>query len=364
MSKVLNVLYENKPCYNIYIEKDFDNFCHFLKKDVAKQYNKICIVSDSNVANLYLKNIHNSLVKEYNEVYYFIFEAGEASKNTRTVEKLYLELTNNHFDRHDLLVALGGGVVGDLTGFAAATYMRGIDFIQVPTSLLAQVDSSIGGKTGVDFLSYKNMIGAFYMPKMVYININTLKTLPRYQFSCGMGEVIKHGLIRDINYYRWLSSNYNDIISLNEESLEKMVNRSCEIKRDTVQIDPKEQGIRAHLNFGHTLGHSIERLADFKLGHGQCVALGMIAAIYLSWKAKCISESEYKGIISTLKLYDLPSEIDNISILDIIEVSKSDKKMIGDKVKFIYLKELGNADISTEFTSKDFESALKEIVKD
>ena len=362
MSHILNVNYENKHCYNIYIENSFDNFSHALSNDIVKNYNKICIVTDSNVAELYLNIFSDTINNLGSSIISFVFEAGEASKNMVTVEKLYQELINHHFDRGDLLIALGGGVVGDLCGFAAATYMRGIDFIQIPTTLLSQVDSSIGGKTGVDFLSYKNMIGAFYMPKMVYINISTLDSLPDYQFSCGMGEVIKHGLIRDNDYYYWLRYNQTQILDKNPAVLEELVLRSCKIKKDTVEIDPKEQGIRAHLNFGHTLGHAIEKLSDFSLGHGQCVSLGMVAAAYLSYKSSCISLNEYDEIIDTLKIFNLPVSINNLSIDAIISASKSDKKMIGSKVKFIYLKEVGEADISLDYSGDDFKNALEQVV--
>ena len=187
-----------------------------------------------------LKNI---LTKSFPQIFCYEFQAGEASKNTDTVNGVYEFLIQNHFDRHDLMIALGGGVVGDLTGFTAATYLRGIDFIQVPTSLLSEVDSSIGGKTGVDFMQYKNMVGVFYQPKLVYMNLNVLKTLPKDQLISGFGEILKHGLIRNHDYF---------------------------LKRDVVERDPKEKGERALLNFGHTIGHAVEKLSDFGLSHGVC----------------------------------------------------------------------------------------------
>ena len=280
MSKCINVKYEGKPLYNIVIEQSFDKLAEEFDK-LGVTGRKLCIVSDSNVAPLYAKHIEEQLLKTGNKVFTFVFEAGEANKNLDTVEDVYEFLIKNHFDRKDMLVALGGGVVGDLTGFTAATYLRGISFIQVPTSLLAQVDSSIGGKTGVDFRAYKNMVGAFYQPKLVYMNISVLKSLSDRLFNSGFGEIIKHGLIKDAAYYEWLRDNISNIKSRNSDALEQMIYVSCNIKREVVEKDPKEKGDRALLNYGHTLGHAIEKLMDFKLYHGECVTLGMIAALMM-----------------------------------------------------------------------------------
>ena len=281
MSKCINVKYEGKPLYNIVIEQSFDKLAEEFDK-LGVTGRKLCIVSDSNVAPLYAKHIEEQLLKTGNKVFTFVFEAGEANKNLDTVEDVYEFLIKNHFDRKDMLVALGGGVVGDLTGFTAATYLRGISFIQVPTSLLAQVDSSIGGKTGVDFRAYKNMVGAFYQPKLVYMNISVLKSLSDRLFNSGFGEIIKHGLIKDAAYYEWLRDNISNIKSRNSDALEQMIYVSCNIKREVVEKDPKEKGDRALLNYGHTLGHAIEKLMNFKLYHGECVTLGMIAALRIS----------------------------------------------------------------------------------
>ena len=208
-----------------------------------------------------------------------------------------------------MLVALGGGVVGDLTGFAAATYLRGIDFVQVPTTLLSQVDSSIGGKTGVDFLQYKNMVGAFHQPKLVYINTTTLKSLPEREYFSGMGEVIKHGLIKDADYYEWIKENIDAIKAREHEAVREMIYQSCLIKGGVVERDPKEKGERALLNFGHTLGHAIEKLKDFTWLHGECVAAGCCLAAEIS----CI-----KGNISN---NNPPTTANNIFILYIPSLS-------------------------------------------
>ena len=229
MGKTLTVSYQGKPHYQIEIQQDFHLLPEKLQ-ELGYGTNKVCIIADSNVAALYLDQVKKLLEPVFSFTTTFAFEAGESNKNTDTVGLLYKHLIENQFDRKDLLVALGGGVVGDLTGFAAATYLRGIDFIQIPTSLLAQTDSSIGGKTGVDFQQYKNMVGAFYMPKLVYMNVSVLNTLPKRQFSAGTAELIKHGFIKDPAYtihfekqrqnYGTGSKNYggNDLLELSNQT--------------------------------------------------------------------------------------------------------------------------------------------------
>ena len=285
MSRTITVNYDEKPIYDIVIENSFDKLADSFKK-LGVSGRKLAIVTDSNVGPLYADKAKIELEKTGNKVFVFTFEAGEAHKNLDTVQDLYEFLIVNKFDRKDMLAALGGGVVGDLTGFTAASYLRGIDFIQLPTSLLAQVDSSIGGKTGVDFRAYKNMVGAFHQPKLVYMNMSTLQSLDVRLFNSGFGEILKHGLIKDKAYFTWLSENYEKIEKLEPEALEEMIAVSCNIKRQVVENDPKEQGERALLNFGHTLGHAIEKLMDFKLYHGECVVLGMVAALNICLEKK------------------------------------------------------------------------------
>ena len=361
MSKCINVKYEGKPLYNIVIEQSFDKLAEEFDK-LGVTGRKLCIVSDSNVAHLYAKYVEDQLSKTGNKIFTYVFEAGEANKNLDTVEDVYEFLIKNHFDRKDMLVALGGGVVGDLTGFTAATYLRGISFIQVPTSLLAQVDSSIGGKTGVDFRAYKNMVGAFYQPKLVYMNISVLKSLSDRLFNSGFGEIIKHGLIKDAAYYEWLRDNISNIKSRNSDALEQMIYVSCNIKREVVEKDPKEKGDRALLNYGHTLGHAIEKLMNFKLYHGECVTLGMIAALRISVNRGDIDEKAYNDAIDMLKLYDFPLNVTGITAEDVVKVSKSDKKMDAGKIKFILLKEIGNAYIDYDVTDEEMLAALKDVI--
>ncbi len=353
------------PIYDIVFSKDFNDLLHVLKP-LNLENRRVCIVSETRVADFYLNEISNLFRTIAKEVTTFIFPEGERSKNLNTVEKLYEHLILSQFDRKDMLVALGGGVVGDLTGYTAATYLRGIDFIQLPTSLLSQVDSSIGGKTGVDFNNYKNMVGAFHQPKLVYINLSTLKTLSKRQFLSGMGEIIKHGLIKDFGYYQWIQNHVREILSMDLDVLEEMIYQSCNIKKVVVENDPYEKGERAVLNFGHTLGHAIEKLENFTLLHGECVALGIVCAAYLSHKKGFLSLDKYQSICDLLITFELPIRLDDgccqeLRTQDILMATKSDKKMESGFIKFILLKSIGNAVIDKTITDSDITTSASVI---
>ena len=341
-TRILPVHRDGEKIYDIMISGSFRELPEAIRS-IGFEGRKMCIVADSHVAPLYGEEIRAACAEAASSVCTFVFPAGEEQKNLDTVKKLYEFLIQRHFERRDVLLALGGGVTGDLTGFAAATYLRGISFIQLPTSLLAQVDSSIGGKTGVDFDSYKNMVGAFHMPSLVYMNLSTLGTLPGEQFAAGMGEVIKHGFIKDASYLASLMQNRQKIVGRSYPELAAMVGRSCEIKRGVVEADPYEKGERALLNFGHTLGHAIERLENFRLLHGECVALGCVAASYISWKRGLITEDDFLRIRELLASYGLPVTYAGHSPEEVLQVSKLDKKMEDGKIKFILLSAVGCA---------------------
>lgn len=360
IKKRINVKYKNKPCYDIIIG---DNFS-YLKNEIIKlnvSNRKICIVTESNVGPLYLEIITEIIRPLCRAVVSFQFEAGEARKNLDTVNELYEFLIKNKFDRNDILIALGGGVTGDMTGFAAATYLRGIDYIQIPTSLLSQVDSSIGGKTGVDYKAYKNMVGAFKQPRLVYISLDTLRTLPEREYLSGMGEIIKHGLIKDRDYFEWIKTNVHAINSRELSALGHMIEVSCNIKRGVVERDPKEKGERGLLNFGHTFGHAIEKLMNFSLLHGECVAIGMAGALYISYKKGALTASEYKDILECIKEFNLPTTFSGISVENIIEATYNDKKMDSGAIKFIVLDSVGDAAIDRTVSEDLMKEALSTI---
>ncbi len=356
----MDVKKDGQFCYHIYLEPDFAKLPEAVEPLNIKE-RKLCIVADSTTAELYGAELKEILKETCTYVSMFVFPAGEVNKTLNTVRNLYEHLILEKFDRKDMLVALGGGVVGDLTGFAAATYLRGIGFIQIPTTLLSQVDSSIGGKTGVDFDAYKNMVGAFHMPRLVYMNLNVLKTLPDRQFACGMGEIIKHGLIQDSDYLEKLSTYQREIREKNYAALLWMVAGSCKVKRHVVEEDPTEQGIRAWLNFGHTIGHSVEKLKDFTLCHGECVAIGCAAAAWMSWKRGLISEKEKEAAEQLLLDYQLPVRVKGLKPEDIVKTTKLDKKMDAGKVKFVLLKKIGEAFVTRDVEDEELLRASRYV---
>lgn len=360
MADRMIINYEKKPCYDIVFTDSFDLLLDELQAfDVENR--RVALITDSNTASLFGDTVRDILDGHCKQVLIHAFPAGEPNKTLNTVKDIYKVLIEAKFDRKDLLIALGGGVVGDITGYAAATYLRGVDFIQIPTTLIAQSDSSIGGKTGVDFDGYKNMVGAFYMPKLVYMNVSTLKELDDRQFYAGFAEVMKHGLIKDAVFYEWLLDNMYEIHDRDAAVLEEMVMRSCSVKKLVVEKDPKELGDRALLNFGHTIGHAIEKAMNFEMAHGECIALGMVAAAYISWKHNWLSMDEYYEVRDMFVPFNLPISIDSIDPEEILRLTKSDKKMEGGQIKFVLLKKVGKAVIDRTVTDAEILEAIREI---
>lgn len=350
--------------YPIYFEESFEKLPQVLEEVCSISGRKVCIVSDDTVYGLYGEQVEEVLKDKCVALEHFVFPAGEANKTLDTVKKLYEHLILSHFERRDLCIALGGGVVGDLTGYASATYLRGIDFVQVPTTLLSQVDSSIGGKTGVDFDSYKNMVGAFHQPSLVYMNLSTLLSLSDDLFACGMGEILKHGLIKNASYYEWLIENMFEIQEKDLSVLRQMIFESCKIKKAVVEKDPTEKGDRALLNFGHTIGHAIEKVKAPELLHGQCVALGCVAAAYISYKRGYISTEEFFEMRDMNIGFNLMFSTDSIDRDEVLRITKSDKKMDAGKVKFVLLKKIGKAFVDRTVTDEEILEAIDFIDAD
>ncbi len=340
MDNIIKVNNDDEFAYDIIFSKDFRKLKDELEKFNIKN-RRICIVTDSNVAPIYADEVKSFVDIVCKHCVVVQFNAGELSKRQETVNKIYDVLVKKKFDRKDLLIALGGGVVGDITGFVAATYMRGIDYIQIPTTLLSQVDSSIGGKTGIDFKDHKNIIGAFKMPKLVYINLSTLKTLPERDFNAGMGEVIKYGLIMENDFYEYLNHNVAQIKSRDLGTLSNVVYMCCRLKKIIVEEDPYEKNVRKILNFGHTFGHAIEKCKGFEYLHGECVSLGIVAASYISYKINQINYSTFNSIKNCLASFGLPIAVSGIRPNDILKEILNDKKMHSGYITFIVLKEIG-----------------------
>lgn len=366
MSKTIDVKISSTDTsslqYNIHIEYGFQKLLSLLKPFLDED-KKICIITDSNVEKLYLDEVVSILKNDVKKISVFSFLAGEESKTINTAIEIYEHLIKNSFERNDILIALGGGVVGDMTGFVASTYLRGVDFIQIPTTLLSQTDSSVGGKTGVDFNGFKNMVGTFYQPRLCYMNIETLLTLDERQFLSGLAEVIKASLIKNRDFLFYLIENKEKILKRDEKVLEEIIYISCNIKKEVVEKDEKEKSERALLNFGHTIGHAIEKYSDFSLTHGECVILGMIVALYLSKKENYLKKEEVDLILDFFKSLNyktvLPS---NYEVDKIIENTKQDKKMFGDKLSFILLENIGKAVISKNVSRNDMKKAILEAI--
>lgn len=325
--------------YPIYITTSFED----LGKRVmaCKPGSKVIIITDKNVDAFYSEACEKELKQSGFEVFKHVLEPGEKNKTLETVHAIYKKFIEYKLDRSSTVVALGGGVVGDISGFAAATFMRGINFVQIPTSLLAQADSSVGGKTGVDFDGHKNVIGAFYQPKMVFINVNTIKTLPVREISAGLAEVIKHGLIVDEEFCEYISYNYNKIFSFDENVLQFIAKKNCSIKGHVVEEDEKEADLRAILNFGHTIGHAIETVQEFSLLHGECVAIGMVGAFLISRHLDIVAQPVVEEVKKVLLNLKLPVSLPGMDVEKVFSQMFYDKKVKDNKLKFVLPRKIG-----------------------
>ncbi len=322
------------------------------KTELVEPYVKgsqVLIVSNETVAPLYLDKVKQAFAAY--EVKTVILPDGEQYKNLDELNSIYDALLDAKFDRTCTLVALGGGVVGDMTGFAAASYQRGVNFIQIPTTLLAQVDSSVGGKTGVNHPKGKNMIGAFHQPRCVIADSDTLNTLEDKQLSAGIAEVIKYGLIRDMSFTQWLEENMHKLLERDPEALSYAIEVSCRCKANIVADDEKEQGVRALLNLGHTFGHAIETSAGYgNWLHGEAVATGMLMAADLSMRLGNLSESDVERVDNLLDMAMLPTRAPHHMDYDhFIELMAVDKKARAGKINFILFKQLGDAFVTSNF---------------
>ena len=323
---------------------------------------KVLIISNPEIFGHYGEVCLDSLKDAGFDTYTHLIPAGEKHKNLQSIQQVYDTAQANHLERSSTLVALGGGVIGDMTGFSAATWLRGVNFIQVPTSLLAIVDASVGGKTGVNHPQGKNLIGAFYQPKLVAIDPNLLKTLPPREFRAGIAEVIKYGIIWDEDLFTKLEhhGHLDTLNRVSDELLETVITRSCQAKAEVVSQDEKESGLRAILNYGHTIGHAVESLTNYKqFVHGEAVAIGMVAAGKIALEMGLWTEAEAQRQDALIAKAGLPTDIpDEIAIDDILETIKSDKKVKAGKVRFILPTAIGKVTITDRVTPEIITKAL------
>lgn len=319
---------------------------------------KLVIITDPTVKRLYGDALSQSLTRDDFSVATLLVPEGEEYKSLETAGRLYRELTDNYAERGTPFLALGGGVIGDLTGFVAATYMRGVPLVQIPTTLLAQVDSSIGGKTAVNHDQLKNKIGVFYQPRLVIADIDTLKTLPARELVNGLAEVIKSAAIGNKEFFAYLENNIEKVKSLDKGVLEEVVSQTAEIKAGVVAKDEKDTGLRNVLNYGHTIGHAVESASDFKVEHGQAIAIGMVAAARISNRLGILDSHEVARLKGIIEKASLPSEMPDLKLDKIMQNMKHDKKVTQEKIKFVLLKSIGNAFVTEEVTSELVEKVL------
>ncbi|HOP73532.1 MAG TPA: 3-dehydroquinate synthase [Bacillota bacterium] len=324
---------------------------------------RVVVITNPTVAQWYLEPLLKSLAAAGYEAGVVQVPDGEVYKSLEEASKIYDFLVESRYDRKTILIALGGGVIGDLAGFVAATYMRGIGLVQIPTTLLAQVDSSIGGKVAVNHPNGKNLIGAFYQPRLVISDVDTLKTLPDRELAAGMAEVVKHGIILDENYFSLVTSELERIRERDPAFMAFVVAGSCRIKADVVINDEKETGIRALLNFGHTIGHSLESLTQYTMyKHGEAVMLGMLAAIRVAVRFGCLPQASfYDTLETTAKSFGMPVTIPGLPARDIYDMLMGDKKAEYGKIRWILPVRLGKAEIVTDLPREMVETVLREM---
>ena len=326
-------------------------------------FNQCLLIIDKKVPNKMISKITRSLKKK--KISKFFFNANEKNKNLKNINKILQILLNKNFSRLDCVIGVGGGITGDVSGFVASLYKRGLRFINIPTTLLSQVDSSIGGKTGVNTKEGKNLIGSFYQPKIVISDIEFLKSLPKREVICGYGEIFKHSLILNKNFYKYLDHNSKNILNLKSPFIEKAIFESCKIKKKVVEKDENEKGLRKILNFGHTFAHAYEATLGYskRLNHGEAVILGIITALKFSLDIKLIKTKEYNQITKHILKMNLPYNINNYflpkNLSSILNYMMKDKKNISKKINLILLKKIGSTVINNEYNILKIRNFLK-----
>lgn len=356
MSEIKVTLPQSAVSYPIKIKK---GLLDQVGKEIAEMTTsrRVAVITDKNVARHYGEQVQGQLADEGFDVCMIILEPGEQTKTFETMPAIYSQLIEASLTRSDVIVALGGGVVGDIAGFAAASYLRGVDFVQIPTSLLAQVDSSVGGKVGVDLPEGKNLVGAFYHPTEVIIDPLVLETLTDHYFADGMAEVIKYGCIHDVSFLRKLAKlNSREAVMA---EIETIVARSCDIKREMVEQDEKDKGVRMLLNFGHTLGHAIEAFYHYEsITHGHAVAIGMVTLTHISEQKGLTEAGTADELIGVLETHKLPTTLPDVTAYDaILPYVKKDKKQLNNQLNVVLLDKAGKA--VTYQTDSHFFDALK-----
>ena len=356
------IIKTNSQKYPIIIGSNLISKIRLILKNNLIKFNKCIFIVDKKIPNKQVSKLKKLFKKE---AYFFFFKANEINKNQKTINKILEILLNKNFSRQDLLISVGGGITGDVGGFAASIFKRGMQFINIPTTLLAQVDSSVGGKTGINSKYGKNQVGSFYQPRLVISDSDFLKTLPYREIICGYGEILKHSLIANIKFYKFLNKNITNILSLNSPFIEKAIFESCKIKKDIVEKDEKEKDLRKVLNFGHTFAHSYEATMGYsnKLNHGEAVLLGIQSALKFSNQKKILNYNQYNLINEHIKESRLPSNLKRYfsknHLGKILSFMLKDKKNNSRKINLILLKKIGSPIINKTYDVNIIKNFLK-----
>jgi len=353
--------------YPIFIGNNVLNKLQKILKENFINFNQCLVIADKNVPKRLINKVYNSLSKKK---FLHYFNASEKNKNQKSIDNILSILLSKNFNRNDCVISIGGGITGDVSGFAASIFKRGLKFVNIPTTLLSQVDSSIGGKTGINNKYGKNLIGAFYQPSLVISDISFLKSLPKREIICGYGEILKHALVADRKFFTFLNINGSKILNLKSPLIEKTIFRSCSIKKKVVETDEKELGIRKILNFGHTFAHAYEATLGYskKLNHGEAVILGIKMAAKFSLSNKILSIKEFDLIDNHLNKLNLPRNINKFfsvkNLKKIVSFMKKDKKNNTNKINLVLLKKIGSPIYKLQFDEKRINLFLKrELIK-
>ncbi|MBN2571942.1 MAG: 3-dehydroquinate synthase [Ignavibacteriales bacterium] len=360
MKKINNKLPSGN--YNIFIGK---NILSKLTKEIEhlNLHKNVLFIIDRNVNKYYYKYIFDNIKAKFNKSDSIIINSNELEKRIASAEKIYSQLIQKKYGRDTLLIAIGGGIVGDIAGFVAATYMRGIQYVQIPTTLLAAVDSSVGGKTGVNFGDAKNIVGCFYQPKLVLIDTHFFKTLNQSEIICGMGEVVKYAFLSDVNFYNYLNLNLNKILKLEPNVIEKVIYESIKFKCSVVMQDEREDGLRKILNLGHTFAHALEIAQKYKIKHGQAVIVGIVCSLFLSNRIGYINKENLNLYLKFLNIFKSKIKLKNLSTDEMYKIMLKDKKNRNGKIKFVLPIEIGKIFIDAECSVSLIIDSISESIK-
>ncbi len=363
MKPIKLIIKTDTQSYPIFIGPNLISKISKIFKENSIKFNKCLFIIDKNVPKKYFSIIKKSFKNE--KLFFFFFEANEKNKSQKTISDILEILLKKNFSRQDCLITVGGGITGDIGGFVASLFKRGINFVNIPTTLLSQVDSSIGGKTGINSKYGKNLVGSFYHPKLVISDSIFLKTLPYREIICGYGEILKHSLIANKKFYKFLDKNISSILNIKSPNIEKAILKSCKIKKTIVEKDEKEKGLRKVLNFGHTFAHAYEATLGYskKLNHGEAVLLGINTALNFSYKNKLLKNGDFFSIKNHFKKSNLPYELKNYfsikSLNKLILFMTKDKKNNSDKINLILLKKVGYPIINKSYSKNNLKKFLK-----